>query len=160
MIDALLRVKSNLDSGIPQAIQRMAIAALEGPQDCIAEHNAVYQRRRDRLVAALRSMGLRVRPPKASLYLWARVPEGLTSVSFAERLLDETGVVVTPGVGLRPLGRGLRAPLAHRAGRPPGGGPPPPPPLGSTDTAARRLKPPHLILAVARSTRRCTDDNT
>ena len=79
MIDALKRVKSNLDSGIPQAIQKMAIAALEGPQDCIAEHNAVYQRRRDRLVPALQAMGLRVRLPKASLYVWARVPSGFTS---------------------------------------------------------------------------------
>jgi LL-diaminopimelate aminotransferase len=106
MIDALMRVKSNLDSGIPQAIQRMAIAALEGPQDCIAEHNAVYQRRRDRLAAALTRIGLRVRPPRASLYLWARLPEGLTSVEFATRLLDETGVVVTPGVGYGPSGEG------------------------------------------------------
>jgi LL-diaminopimelate aminotransferase len=106
MIDALMRVKSNLDSGIPQAIQRMAIAALEGPQDCIAEHTAVYQRRRDRLAAALTKVGLRVRPPRASLYLWARLPEGQTSVEFATRLLDETGVVVTPGVGYGPSGEG------------------------------------------------------
>jgi len=106
MIDALMRVKSNLDSGIPQAIQRMAIAALEGPQDCIAEHNAIYQRRRDRLAAALAKIGLRVRPPRASLYLWARLPEGQTSVEFATRLLDETGVVVTPGVGYGPSGEG------------------------------------------------------
>jgi LL-diaminopimelate aminotransferase len=106
MIDALMRVKSNLDSGIPQAIQRMAIAAFEGPQDCIGEHNAVYQRRRDRLVAALARMGLRVRPPKASLYLWARLPEGQTSLEFASRLLDDIGVVVTPGIGYGPHGEG------------------------------------------------------
>jgi LL-diaminopimelate aminotransferase len=106
IIDALTRLKSNLDSGIPQAIQRMAITALEGSQDCIDEHNAVYQRRRDRLVAALNRLGLRLRPPKASLYLWARVPEGLTSVQFATRLLDEAGVVVTPGVGYGPSGEG------------------------------------------------------
>ena len=106
IIDALTRVKSNLDSGIPQAIQRMAIAALEGPQGCIEEHNRVYQRRRDRLVAALRGMGLRVSPPKASLYVWARVPEGTTSVEFATRLLEEAGVVVTPGVGYGPSGEG------------------------------------------------------
>jgi LL-diaminopimelate aminotransferase len=106
MIDALMRVKSNLDSGIPQAIQRMAIAALEGPQGCIAEHTAVYQRRRDRLAAALTKIGLRLRPPRASLYLWARLPEGQTSVEFATRLLDETGVVVTPGVGYGPSGEG------------------------------------------------------
>ncbi len=106
IIDGLMRVKSNLDSGIPQAIQRMAIAALEGPQDCIEEHNAIYQRRRDRLVAALTKLGLRLRPPRASLYLWARVPEGTTSVRFATRLLDEAGVVVTPGIGYGPTGEG------------------------------------------------------
>jgi len=106
LIDALRRVKSNLDSGIPQAIQSMAIAALEGPQDCIDEHNAVYQRRRDRLVPALQSMGLRVRVPKASLYVWARVPSGFTSSSFAERLLDDLAIVVTPGTGYGPSGEG------------------------------------------------------
>jgi len=106
MIDALRRVKSNLDSGIPQAIQRMAVAALTGPQECVAEHNAVYQRRRDRVVEALRSLGLRVRTPKASLYVWARVPEGFTSASFAERLLDDLAVVVTPGSGYGRQGEG------------------------------------------------------
>jgi LL-diaminopimelate aminotransferase len=106
MIDALMRVKSNLDSGVPQAIQRMAIAALKGPQDCIDEHNAAYQRRRDRLVEALRAMGLAVQPPKASLYLWAHVPDGQTSIGFATRLLDDLGVVVTPGVGYGAVGEG------------------------------------------------------
>ena len=106
IIDALMRVKSNLDSGIPQAIQRMAITALDGPQDVIAEHNAIYERRRDRLVHALTKLGLRLRAPKASLYLWARVPEGSTSVQFATRLLDEVGVVVTPGIGYGPTGEG------------------------------------------------------
>jgi len=106
IIDALMRVKSNLDSGVPQAIQRMAIAALEGPQDCINEHNAVYQRRRDRVVEALRALGLRVTPPKASLYIWARVPEGMTSDQFAERLLDDAAVIVTPGYGYGACGEG------------------------------------------------------
>ena len=106
MIDALGRVKSNLDSGIPNAIQRMAIAALEGPQDCIEEHNRVYQRRRDRLVDALRTIGLQVTAPKASLYLWAGLPDGVGSIDFAERLLDETGVVVTPGIGYGRHGEG------------------------------------------------------
>jgi LL-diaminopimelate aminotransferase len=106
MIDALMRVKSNLDSGLPQAIQRMAIAAIEGSQHCIAEHNAIYQRRRDRLVEALARMGLGVRPPKASLYIWARLPEGHTSLEFASRLLDDIGVVVTPGIGYGPHGEG------------------------------------------------------
>jgi len=106
IIDALMRLKSNLDSGIPQAIQLMAIEALDGPQDCIEEHNQIYERRRDRLVGALTGLGLRLRPPKASLYLWARVPEGVTSVQFATRLLDEAGVVVTPGIGYGPSGEG------------------------------------------------------
>ncbi len=106
IINGLMRLKSNLDSGIPQAIQRMAIEALDGPQDCIPEHNRIYERRRDRLVAALTKLGLRLRPPKASLYLWARVPEGMTSVQFATRLLDEAGVVVTPGIGYGPSGEG------------------------------------------------------
>jgi LL-diaminopimelate aminotransferase len=106
MIDALMRVKSNLDSGIPNAIQKMAIAALEGPQDCIEEHNRVYQRRRDRLVEAVRAMGLRVDPPKASLYMWCRLPDGVGSIEFAERVLEDTGVVVTPGVGYGEHGEG------------------------------------------------------
>jgi len=106
MIDALMRVKSNLDSGVPQAIQRMAIAALEGPQDCIDEHNAAYQRRRDRLVEALRATGLTVQSPRASLYVWARVPQGYTSMEFATRLLEDVGVVVTPGVGYGAAGEG------------------------------------------------------
>ncbi len=106
IIDALMRVKSNLDSGAAQAIQRMAIAALDGPQNGIAEHNAIYQRRRDRVVDALRGLGLTVTPPKASLYVWARVPAGMTSASFAERLLDEAAVIVTPGNGYGPHGEG------------------------------------------------------
>lgn len=106
IINALMRVKSNLDSGIPQAIQQMAITALDGPQDCIAENNAIYQRRRDKLVGALTALGLRITPPRASLYVWARVPDGMTSVQFATKLLDEAGVVVTPGPGYGPTGEG------------------------------------------------------
>ncbi len=106
IVDALMRVKSNLDSGASQAIQRMAIAALDGPQESIAEHNAIYQRRRDRVVEALQRLGLDVTPPKASLYVWAKVPRGMTSAQFAERLLDEAAVIVTPGNGYGPSGEG------------------------------------------------------
>jgi len=106
IIDALMRVKSNLDSGVSQAIQRMAIAALDGPQDSIDAHNAIYQRRRDKVVEALRKLGLQVTPPKASLYVWAKVPAGMTSAEFAERLLDEAAVIVTPGNGYGPHGEG------------------------------------------------------
>ena len=106
MIDALFRFKSNLDSGIPQAIQRAAIEALDGSQDCIAEHNSVYQRRRDKLVKALNSIGLRARLPKASFYIWARIPQGYTSVDFTTELLDKANVAVTPGVGYGSVGEG------------------------------------------------------
>src|SRR4029079_18240975 len=106
IIDALMRVKSHLDSGASQAIQRMAIAALNGPQDNIGEHNAIYQRRRDRVVTALRAIGLEVTLPKASLYVWAKVPAGMTSAQFAERMLDQAAVIVTPGNGYGPHGEG------------------------------------------------------
>ena len=106
IIDALTRVKSNLDSGIPQAIQYAAIEALTGPQDCIAEHNAIYQRRRDLLFQTLIEIGLKAMLPRASLYIWARIPEGYTSIGFATALLDEAGVVVTPGIGYGKCGEG------------------------------------------------------
>ncbi|HML99023.1 MAG TPA: LL-diaminopimelate aminotransferase [Tepidiformaceae bacterium] len=106
MVDALMRVKSNIDSGIPQAIQKMAIEAIYGPQDCIDEHNAIYQRRRDRIVEVLRKCGLEVDTPKASLYVWAKLPAGVTSAEYAARLIDETGVVVTPGRGYGLNGEG------------------------------------------------------
>lgn len=106
MVDALMRVKSNIDSGIPQAIQKMAIEAVYGPQDCIDEHNAIYQRRRDRIVQVLRTCGLEVDTPKASLYVWAKLPAGVTSADYAARLIDETGVVVTPGRGYGMNGEG------------------------------------------------------
>ena len=106
MINALMRVKSNLDSGVPQAIQEAAIEALTGPQECIQEHNAIYQARRDRVVEALTTLGLRIVPPKASLYVWARVPEGYTSAQFATMLLEEQSIVVTPGSGYGQHGEG------------------------------------------------------
>ena len=106
LINALMRVKSNLDSGIPQAIQLMAIEALSGPQDVIGDNVAHYQRRRDKLVAALTKIGLQVVPPQASLYVWARVPEGYTSAAYAAKLIDEVAVVVTPGSGYGKFGEG------------------------------------------------------
>jgi len=106
IVDALRRVKSNLDSGIPQAIQYAAIEALNGPQDCIVEHNAMYQRRRDSLLQVLDEMGLKATPPRASLYIWARIPRSYTSIQFATALLDEAGVVVTPGIGYGQSGEG------------------------------------------------------
>ena len=106
LINALMRVKSNLDSGIPQAIQIAGIEALNGPQDCIQDNVRAYQRRRDRLVEALTALGLKVTSPKASLYVWARVPEGFTSAEYAAKLIDEAAVVVTPGSGYGKYGEG------------------------------------------------------
>ena len=97
MIEALRVVKSNLDSGVPRAIQRMGIAALEGPLGSVGARNDIYQRRRDLLVNVLEAMGLRVQHPKASLYVWAAVPDGYTSAEFSERLLEERDVLVSPG---------------------------------------------------------------
>lgn len=107
LINALTRVKTNMDSGIPQAIQQMAITALDDPRDAITSHNAIYTRRRDRAIEVLRALGLRVEPPKASLYIWARLPEGeRSSADFASRLIDQTGVVVTPGMSYGAAGEG------------------------------------------------------
>jgi len=106
MVNALKTVKSNMDSGIPQAIQYAAIEALRGSQDCIQEHNAIYQRRRDLVVDMLNDIGLEAKPPKASLYIWAKVPEGYTSIDFTADLLEQVGVVVTPGVGYGKNGEG------------------------------------------------------
>ena len=105
-VGALRTLKSNLDSGIPQAIQYMAIEAFKGPQDSIAEHNNIYQRRRDLICEVLNNIGLEVKPPKASLYVWAKVPEGYNSVDFTADLLDQVGVAVTPGVGYGRSGEG------------------------------------------------------
>ncbi|MFH1015437.1 MAG: LL-diaminopimelate aminotransferase [Chloroflexota bacterium] len=106
MINALKRLKSNLDSGVAQAIQYMAIEALTGPQDFIQEHNAIYQRRRDLVIEVLNRMGLEAKPPQASLYVWAKIPEGYTSIEFAADLLDQVGVAVTPGIGYGMNGEG------------------------------------------------------
>jgi len=106
IVGALTRLKSHVDSGIPGPIQQAAIAALEGPQDVTVENSRVYQRRRDQIVATLTRLGLRVSPPKASLYVWAPVPDGHTSVTFTNLLLDEADVVVTPGSGFGAHGEG------------------------------------------------------
>ena len=106
MIKALFQIKANLDSGIPQAVQEMAMEALTGPQESVTENAVIYQRRRDRVVTALTNLGLRVPVPLASLYVWAAVPEGFTSAEFATRLLDEIDIVVTPGSSYGKYGEG------------------------------------------------------
>lgn len=103
MVNALFRVKSNLDSGVPQAIQYAAVEGLLGLQEHITERNAILQRRRDRLVEVLSDIGLKCGIPKATFYVWAKIPQGYTSMDFAETLLDEVAIAVTPGTG---YGRG------------------------------------------------------
>ncbi|MGH2729811.1 MAG: LL-diaminopimelate aminotransferase [Actinomycetota bacterium] len=106
-IEAIKRLKTNVDSGVFDAVQRAGIAALEGPQDDLVECVERYRRRRDLLCDGLKSMGLVVEPPLGSIYVWAPVPEGQTSESFTTLLLDSAAVVVTPGTGFGPSGEGF-----------------------------------------------------
>jgi LL-diaminopimelate aminotransferase len=106
MIKALFQVKSNLDSGIPQAIQYAAMEALCGSQVDIDMRNAIFQLRRDKLTEVLDRIGLRARIPKATFYIWAKVPQGYTCIDFAKKLLDEAGIAVTPGTGYGNEGEG------------------------------------------------------
>jgi LL-diaminopimelate aminotransferase len=106
-IRALATVKTNLDSGIFNAVQRAAIAALNGPQDHVEMMRAVYQKRRDTVVSALAEVGVAVEPPLGSIYVWVPVPAGKTSTGFAAELLDEASVVVAPGTGYGPNGEGF-----------------------------------------------------
>ncbi|MBN1855834.1 MAG: LL-diaminopimelate aminotransferase [Dehalococcoidia bacterium] len=98
-IRALFTVKSNLDSGIPQAIQLAAVEALTGSQSIVGEHNAIFQRRRDKLVKVLQDIGLRTRVPDGGFYVWAKVPEGYSCVDLTRELLEQVHVAVTPGIG-------------------------------------------------------------
>jgi len=105
-IEALGRLKTNLDSGVFNAIQRASIAALTGPMDFLAEQLAVFASRRDRAVEGLRDAGLDATAPKGSFYLWVPVPDGETSAGFASRILDDAAVVVAPGNGYGAHGEG------------------------------------------------------
>jgi LL-diaminopimelate aminotransferase len=106
VLAGLSKVKSNIDSGIFQAVQLAGVAALAGPQDFLKEYLATYQRRRDILVDGLNTLGWNIERPKATFYVWARVPGGFTSESMAKGLLEKGGIVVTPGNGLGPGGEG------------------------------------------------------
>lgn len=106
LIEGLSQIKSNIDSGAAQAIQWAGIEALEGPQDGLSTLNAVYQRRRDLLVAGLKKIGLGIEPPKATFYLWIECPKGYTSTQTTLHLLEKTGIVTTPGNGFGDPGEG------------------------------------------------------
>jgi LL-diaminopimelate aminotransferase len=107
IVDAFWRLKTNMDSGMPAAIQRASAAALNGPQDCVAAMRAVYQRRRDVLVSALRAIGLEAPAPRGTIYLWVRVPTGYTSASFTQQVLDQADVVISPGAAYGAAGEGF-----------------------------------------------------
>jgi len=106
VVDAYWRLKTNVDSGMFGAVQRAAVAALTGSQECVREMCRVYRRRRDLLVTALRAVGMRVDPPKGTIYLWVPVPDGYTSASFTQQVLEQADVVVTPGAAYGPSGEG------------------------------------------------------
>ncbi|MBN2370730.1 MAG: LL-diaminopimelate aminotransferase [Vicinamibacteria bacterium] len=106
LISGLITVKGNLDSGVVSSIQAMAIAALEAPPELSESVRRVYQKRRDLFVSGLRRMGFDVEYPKASFYVWARVPHGATSASYSSELLEKAGIVTTPGNGFGTAGEG------------------------------------------------------
>jgi LL-diaminopimelate aminotransferase len=105
-IEALGRVKTNIDSGIFNAIQRAGVAALESGMPHLPDLIATYQRRRDRLMEVFWEAGWKVEAPKGALYVWLPTPPGESSVAFTARLLEEAGVVVAPGTGYGPSGEG------------------------------------------------------
>jgi LL-diaminopimelate aminotransferase len=101
------RLKTNVDSGLFEAVQLAGAAALRGPRKVVEEMCDVYQRRRDLVVGALRDIGVEVEPPKGTIYVWAPVPDGFTSTSFTEKVLDEAAVVISPGSMYGPSGEGF-----------------------------------------------------
>lgn len=107
VIEALGRIKTNIDSGIFNAIQYAGIEALSSSQICVDEMCEVYRHRRNLVVDTLNRIGLKTKKPLASVFVWTRVPNGYTSSSFAEHILEKTGVVVSPGNAYGPSGEGF-----------------------------------------------------
>jgi LL-diaminopimelate aminotransferase len=101
------RLKTNVDSGLFEAVQLAGAAALRGPRGAVEEMCRIYERRRDLVVGALSDIGVDVEAPKGSIYIWAPVPSGHTSASFAEMVLEEAAVVVSPGSMYGPSGEGF-----------------------------------------------------
>ena len=107
LVQAYWQLKTNIDSGMFEAVQEASVAALLSDQASVRDMCAVYQRRRDTLVAALRRSGLAVTAPKGTIYIWARVPDGETSASFTEKVLEEAAVVISPGAAYGAAGEGF-----------------------------------------------------
>lgn len=106
LVDAVGRLKSNVDSGIFRPIQYAAIEALHLPSSWLTERNALYQRRRDLCVQGCNALGMHTPTPQAGLYVWARIPQGFTSRQFTTWLFDQTGVFLTPGSNFGEHGEG------------------------------------------------------
>jgi LL-diaminopimelate aminotransferase len=106
-IQTYWRLKTNVDSGLFEAIQMAGVAALKGPSEPLEQMNATYTRRRDLVVSALDEIGVKVASPKGTIYVWAPVPEGHTSTSFCELVLEEAAVVISPGSMYGPSGEGF-----------------------------------------------------
>jgi LL-diaminopimelate aminotransferase len=106
VLAGLGKIKSNLDSGVFQAVQEASIAALKTDENILAGLRDIFQERRDVMFEGLTSLGIRVKKPEASFYLWANVPKGYNSSSFVAHLLDKAGVLGTPGVGFGAPGEG------------------------------------------------------
>src|SRR5262245_2661195 len=107
LVAALARIKSYHDYGTFTPLQVAAIAALEGPQDCVEEIRQTYEKRRDVMVRGLREAGWQVENPKASMYVWAKIPDAysaLGSIGFTKRLLEDAKIAVAPGIGLGDYG--------------------------------------------------------
>jgi len=107
VVSAYWQLKTNLDSGMFEAVQEASIAALDSDQASVRAMCDIYRRRRDVLVDALREIGLELTPPKGAIYVWARVPDGETSASFTEKVLEEAAVVISPGSAYGPSGEGF-----------------------------------------------------
>jgi alanine-synthesizing transaminase len=109
LVNALARIKSYHDYGSFTPIQVASIVALEGPQDCVEEIRRTYQKRRDVMVKGLHDIGWMVEVPKASMYIWAKIPDyyaKLGSIEFTKRLLEEAKIAVSPGIGFGDYGDG------------------------------------------------------
>lgn len=118
IISALARLKTNADTGIFQPLQDAAIVALQTEEDWLDQRNAIYKQRRQVVTAALDRMGLSYAPSSATLYVWAQLPEGTESLDYAARLLEGTGVSISPGAAFGSHGEGnVRITLCHPAER-------------------------------------------
>ena len=106
IIDGLAQVKTNVDSGIFNAVQEAGIAALERYEPFTTELRAIYQKRRDMLIPALQAIGLNCQKPEATFYAWAQAPEGLNSEDWVLDLIRNKGIVATPGNGFGAAGEG------------------------------------------------------